>query len=508
MTATVHSPDAERAVLGCALIEPATLPRIAALPAETFHDIRHRQIYKHIEALAQTEGIRIDTALLSQSILSIKDDVACGGIAYWSALPEACPSATNLDYWLAELAECHARRLAASTADEIKSNLEHVQTAGELEGLLRISAAAIEDCAARLRPTANVVVNAAHWLTIEPPRLDPVINELIEVGDKLAVIGPSKTRKSFLLLQIAIAIAAGISTLGFEITKARRVLVVQLEIQPKHYHRRLRKMAWALGISPEDIADRLQVLNLRGKDIDWPMIERTIRNGKFEVVLFDPLYKLANGDENSAQDMKPILARFDSIAQGCGCAVGYVHHDPKGNTSTRAARDRGAGSNVVGRDFDALIALDVHDAIPDAIVIEFLLRNYPPRPDQTAVWEDGCFRLSDEPAVKQKSRGSSPASEQDKMLPELVKLAAKGLKTRQDFLQLVSGRLGIGERKAKVLLALAVDKNLISGTKRAGNEKGRVFYGLPEHVCRYEQEQQAKEYQPDAVGAVGAICPD
>jgi RecA-family ATPase len=38
------------------------------------------------------------------------------------------------------------------------------------------------------------------------------------------------------------------------------------------------------------------------------------------VVILDPLYKLLEGDENSAQDMKPLLAGFDRLAETTGAA--------------------------------------------------------------------------------------------------------------------------------------------------------------------------------------------
>ena len=60
-------------------------------------------------------------------------------------------------------------------------------------------------------------------------------------------------------------------------------------------------------------------------------------------------------------------------------AIVYVHHDAKGSPGERDIRDRGAGSNVLGRDFDAGITLTAHATDPDAIVVETFLRNYRPQ---------------------------------------------------------------------------------------------------------------------------------
>jgi RecA-family ATPase len=104
---------------------------------------------------------------------------------------------------------------------------------------------------------------------------------------------------------------------------------------------------------------------------------------KPEVIFFDPLYKLNEGVENAAEDMRTILAAFDMVAEETGAAIVYVHHDTKGNPGDRDIRDRGAGSNVLGRDYDACMTLTSHAQEDEAIVVDVLLRNYKPQPGTT-----------------------------------------------------------------------------------------------------------------------------
>ena len=52
-------------------------------------------------------------------------------------------------------------------------------------------------------------VNAAVWLETEPPAPDQIIENALDVRDKLAIIGSPKMRKSFFLLQFLICLAAG-----------------------------------------------------------------------------------------------------------------------------------------------------------------------------------------------------------------------------------------------------------------------------------------------------------
>ena len=246
------------------------------------------------------------------------------------------------------------------------------------------------------------IISASSWLETEPRESDQIIEGVIDAGDKAALIGGSKTRKTFLLLMMLLCLAAGRSFLNFRIPKPRKVLLCQLEIRDHHYHRRVKRMARALGITPEDLGDRFQIINGRGLGISGPegiarIMDEALKVGA-EVVAFDPLYKISEGNENDKADQKKALDAFDIGAEKTGAAIMYVHHDAKGSPGDRDIRDRGAGSNVLGRDYDACITLTAHAQDPDAAIIELLLRNYPPQDPFTIMWtqeESGgyCFEV-------------------------------------------------------------------------------------------------------------------
>lgn len=236
------------------------------------------------------------------------------------------------------------------------------------------------------------IISASDWLATEPPAADQVLEGVFDTGDKFALIGSSKLRKSFFLLMLCMCLAAGRTFLGWAVPKKRRVLLVQMEIKEHHFHRRSRRMAQGIGISPEDLEDRLRFINARGLGIIGPegiaRIRGAVEEFMPEVIVFDPLYKVATGVENASEDMKGILACFDQLAEQTGAAVGYVHHDPKGSPGDRDIRDRGAGSNVLGRDYDACVTLTAHAQDPDSAVVEVLLRNYRPQEPFAITWTE------------------------------------------------------------------------------------------------------------------------
>ncbi len=244
------------------------------------------------------------------------------------------------------------------------------------------------------------IINAATLLDSEPPAPDQILEDTIDAGDKLAIISSSKLYKSMLSLQMALSLTAGRNFLTWRVTRPRKVLYIQFEIKDDHFHRRIKRMARAMGITAEDLGDRLQIINARGMGISGPAgIERILKVAMDfhpEVIFFDPLYKLATGVENAAEDAKIILNAFDVLAEKTGAAIVYIHHDAKGSPGDRDIRDRGAGSNVLARDYDACFTMTSHASDPDAIVIEVLLRNYRPQEPFTIIWtvdESGGYRF-------------------------------------------------------------------------------------------------------------------
>lgn len=271
------------------------------------------------------------------------------------------------------------------------------------------------------------VIDAAAWLVKEPPPLDFVLTDTLDLGDKMAVIGASKQRKSWFLQQLSISIASGRDFLNWRVPKPRKVLYVQFEIRSPHLHRRLLKLAAGMGISPADIGDRLQLISARGKkgfrgQACLEYITRKAKELGAEVIMLDPLYKISDGVENAAEDFKLILGGFDEMAEETGAAIIFIHHDKKGPSGDIQIIDRGAGSGVLGRDYDACIVLSPHSSEPDVSVVDVVARNYPPQDTFSIAWYYGDggvrFNLAEDVAPsKRTSRDAKPKTPLEDFLP-------------------------------------------------------------------------------------------
>ena len=106
------------------------------------------------------------------------------------------------------------------------------------------------DATAEEHAAQSTCVDAADWLDAPDEPDTPLVHELIEQGEMVAIVGQSKAGKSFIALQLAVCVALGLPFLNRE-TVRQRVYLANLEVSARQYKKRLRKICDALGISPE-----------------------------------------------------------------------------------------------------------------------------------------------------------------------------------------------------------------------------------------------------------------
>ncbi len=206
-------------------------------------------------------------------------------------------------------------------------------------------------------PDFDVVSDLDH---IEP--YDPeMIEGVLRVGHKMCVVGPSKAGKSFLMIELALAVSEGKKWLGRSCAQGR-VLYLNLEVAKNSFNQRLRSVNMSLG-NPNRLSGNLVVWNLRGRVVPLdrlvPKIERRIQKfgSPFDLIIVDPIYKVLTGDENNASDMAKFCSYLDKLAFDCKSTIVFCHHHSKGAQGDKRSMDRASGSGVFARDPDALIDL-------------------------------------------------------------------------------------------------------------------------------------------------------
>lgn len=195
----------------------------------------------------------------------------------------------------------------------------------------------------------------------DPPPAPEIIKGVLRQGHKMFISGPSKAGKSFLLIELAAAVAEGKKWIGFSCTQGK-VLYINLEIDRASFKERIKDMYKARGIDlkkDKSHADNIIVWNLRGHAAPLERIKKqivTVANSfGVSMIIFDPIYKIQGGDENAAGDIAKFTNQFDSIATETGAAIVYCHHHSKGAQGQKKAMDRASGSGVFARDADAIM---------------------------------------------------------------------------------------------------------------------------------------------------------
>ena len=220
-----------------------------------------------------------------------------------------------------------------------------------------------------------------------PPLKEELIPGVLRVGHKMLLAGPSKAGKSFLLINLCISIAEGITWLGMR-CKQGRVLYVNLELDPDSCFHRIAEIYHKLGITPHH-PECLQVWNLRGHAVPMnrlaPLLIQRFKEKQYEAVIIDPIYKVITGDENNATEMSVFCSYFDKVAAEMGVAVIYCHHHSKGAAGKYAnAADRSSGSGVFPRDPDAI--LDLSQLKTEGYEDKYKAQ-YPDSCDELTAWE-------------------------------------------------------------------------------------------------------------------------
>lgn len=219
-------------------------------------------------------------------------------------------------------------------------------------------------------------------------------------GEKLLLAGVSKAGKTWIFLNLAIALASGHEVIGLRAPKRLKVLYLNFELIPYYFGERVRSIL--SHKYPGANVDSLYVWHGRGQDCDLEKILARIsgwvdaHNIVPDVIIIDPIYKALRGRvENAAEDVASLLSEIEHMAKKTGSAVFVAHHFAKGDQSQKSALDRFSGSGVWARDPDVLVTMTDHRET-DCSILEIRCRHHKPVPPAVLMWEHPAFAVKDD----------------------------------------------------------------------------------------------------------------
>ena len=233
--------------------------------------------------------------------------------------------------------------------------------------------------------------------------------------------GEPKCCKSFLALDLAVAVASGTPCLRrFAVSRAGRVLLFAAEDALHIVRRRLEGIATAAGVALADLD--IQVITAPtvrlDLDADRKNLAETVARLQPRLLILDPFVRLHRIDENASGEVAPLLAYLRELQRRHGMAVLVVHHARKGGSARAGQALRGSSefhawgdSNLyLRRDADTLTLTVEHRAAPSprpitielaqrglALALEVAERSEPVAPTPTTLDDRIITALADRP---------------------------------------------------------------------------------------------------------------
>lgn len=341
-----HSYEAEAACLGGALISRAAARQILeALAREDFYLDVHRRVYDVLAYLERERDTPPDVLTVPEELRRRGQLESVGGLAYIGQLAESVPTARHVEYYARTVVEKSTLRKLIGAGNEIialahEQEREVAQIAERARGLVqRITLP---------RQNADFAdgIYADELLRLALAEARWAVPGLIPEG--LSVLaGRAKLGKSWLVLQILVAIAFGGQAIGVPVEQGR-TLYLALEDTRRRLQTRLLQIlgeADAEALARETDAETARLpLHLftrwprwgtGGKDRLYGYLERYPDTRLIVVDTYAKIADAAAAEGNAYEHDSKRWGELKLMADECGVSVLVVHHFNK----LRAAED-------------------------------------------------------------------------------------------------------------------------------------------------------------------------
>jgi hypothetical protein len=208
---------------------------------------------------------------------------------------------------------------------------------------------------------------------VEP--LQWIVANLVPVAGLVLVAGAQKSHKTWLGIDLAIAVASGTEFLGRPVLQGPTIYILEEG-------------------SPNAIADRYRVITARrgGADVShiamrrglradddksWQRVMDAVARIKPVLIVLDPLIRLHALDENNSVDMARIMARLGALTE-LGTAVVVIHHIAKrggDGYASIAGSARGSGAIISATDGNVMVRAIDHDSTSTTLRLSTEMRD-------------------------------------------------------------------------------------------------------------------------------------
>ena len=323
-----------------------------------------------------------------------------------------------------------------------------------------LSAFLAKNTSAEAPPQRQSSIRSLEQLLKEFPVMRPeLIHGILRVGETMNIIASPKTGKSWLVTDLAAAVATGSAWFGFPCEQGK-VLIIDNELHPETSACRIPKVIRERGYPEKVVARNLFIENQRGNLHDINSLRGRVEELKkygFKLIIIDAFYRAMPPDmeENDNAKMAGIYNTLDQLAAQLNCAFVLIHHTTKGNQANKSVTDMGAGAGSQSRAADAHIVLRRHTE-EDAVVLEAAVRSFPPVSPiglrwQFPVWVyDSSLDVTSLDGKLEKSVGTRDINF-DSELERVVEILDKPL-SKTEAVAFVQGQLKVSRNHAREII--------------------------------------------------------
>ena len=216
------------------------------------------------------------------------------------------------------------------------------------------------------QPSPLRVVRAAQIPEPRPEEPPWLIEPLWSAGAVGVIGGAPKSGKTWLALELAIAVGSGVRCLGrFAVPRPGPVLLFAAEDAPHHLKHRIRGLVAARGAEFAALDVRLIVESSLRLDrrADLDRLRLTVATHRPTLLILDPFVRLQRADENDARQVAAILSELRELSRAAGTAVALVHHVRKNGAQLPGQALRGSGDFWAWGDSNLYLARSRNDAL-------------------------------------------------------------------------------------------------------------------------------------------------
>ena len=328
--------EAEQALLGGLLANNESFHRVdVIIEARHFAEPLHGQIYQAI-------GVRVRQGE-NASCLTLRHqfeyDPALKGNSGWKylvKLENATISILALPDYAATIRDLWRRRELLKTAEAASA------IAASAEGSAELAWAQLRDDGFSIWQ-ADFSDQALAEILIEPrPTLDWLVENMIPMGEVTLLTGDGGIGKSYLALQLMMAVASGTTWLDLGVTKGSAYGLF-CEDPKKVIHARALAIVERFGLQAADfnqlrVADRATedtelfgaLLGRHPLDVDWTSLWHRfcarMRKIRPTVLVIDTVADVFGGDENRRSQVRHFIRGFKHLALELGSAIVLAAH--------------------------------------------------------------------------------------------------------------------------------------------------------------------------------------